>query len=75
MLRNSLVVVLALAAAGQAGATVGSVISSFRVRSEYASNVDAIYRDSSHVYCMVWHWWVLEVCWALKMFFLSPATM
>lgn len=55
MLRKSLVVVMGVAAAGQAGATVGSVISSFRVQGEYARNVDAIYRDSSHVYCMVWH--------------------
>jgi hypothetical protein len=56
MLRKSLVAFLIFTAAGLADATVGSVISSFRVPGEYASSVDAIYRDSSHVYCMVWHW-------------------
>ncbi len=55
MLRKSLVAFLVLAAGVPAGATVGSVISSFRVRGEYAKNVDAVYRDSGHVYCMVWH--------------------
>jgi hypothetical protein len=56
MLRKSVTVLLLFAAAGLARAEVGSVISSFRIKGEYVSQVEMVYRDPGYVYCIVWHW-------------------